>query len=467
MTNFLDFVDTIAASPSVRLNLADGDTWNVGRDGTDFPPPPLKRVIASTLMQDGATIPASAFDLRRITLDLFVDGATADDTATALQTLHRELNRPTNLLRWWEGTTHPVFFQTKRASASAVTVRPGPPDGRKKRVTVELLAEPFALGLREDPVILQTVDTNPANANGCFLDVTTVKGDVETPAFIRWPSASIADDLETLFATRRRGTPSAAPFLFQAEAMTQGTNTTTQVNDANFSGSGNNHSLCTFTTATMQTRLSTLDLGTASVDLRGRYRVFLRYRKNTSSDGVNLQLRWGDADGWLVIDNPVFAAPNTTSITTADLGEIQIPVGFDPVYDPTGTELVVSDSFSLALRAERTSGAGTANFDFFELVPADDRLAIVHWNDDTSSPTDHWMLDARDNSASARNSSGQIISAGAPSITGGLPMLTPNQSNRIYMIRSMRATDSWLLTTVANVSVSYWPRYLSVRPAST
>jgi hypothetical protein len=465
--NFLDFVDTIAATPTVRLNLADGTTWRVGRDGTAFPPPPLKRVIASTLLQDGATIPASAFDLRRITLDLFVDGTTADATATALQTLHRELNRPTNLLRWWEGTTHPVFFQTKRASASAVDVRPGSNDGRKKRITVELLAEPFALGLREDPVILQTVDTNPSNANGCFLDVTGVKGDVETPSYIRWPSDAIADDRELLVAIRRRGNPAAVPFHVRAEAMTQGTDTTTMANDANFSGTGNNYSRTTFATATMQTRLRLTDLGTPSVDLRGRYRVFLRYRKNTSGDAINLQLRWGDLQGWTTINNDVYATPNSGSITTADLGHIQIPVGMDPVYDPAGTELVVSDSISVALHAERTSGAGTIDFDFLLLVPADDRFGIVHWNDDQSSPTDHWMLDARDNSAHARDSSGQIIGAGAAAIAGGLPMLTPNQTNRIYMVRSVRPLDIWALTTVPNVSVSYWPRYLSVRPAST
>lgn len=457
------FVDSIAAAPSLRLDL-DADPWTTKRD-TDFGFPQLRRAGASTLLTDGEHISASAYGNRILSLRLQVDTASVDDTATEVQKLVRELNRPANLLRTQLGSA-PVFFRTFRSSPDRWLIHT---DGSFLNIDAEVIAEPFALGLREDPVVLATVDTNPANANGCFLDVTGVKGDVEAPAIIRWPSSAIVDDRETVFATRRRGAPSGAPFLLQAEAMTQGTNTTTQVNDVNFSGGGNNYSRCTFTTATMQTRLSILDLGTPSVDLRGRYRVLLRYRKNTSTDGINLQLRWGDADGWAPIDNDVYATPNITTITTAHLGEISIPVGQDPVVDPaTGVEMVVSDSFSLALRAERTSGAGTIDFDFLLLVPADDRFGIVHWNDDSTSPTDHWILATVNGSSSAhaRDSSDQIISAGAP-ILPSLPMLSPNQTNRIYMLRSTRPADAWNLTTIPNVSISYQPRYLSVRPAAT
>jgi hypothetical protein len=469
MTTSLKFVDSIAASPATRLDLADVTTWRVVRDGTSFPPPPLRRVVAQTLLRDGAIIPSSAYDLRDITLDLTVDAVTADATATALQSLYRELDRPGgNLLRWQHETTHPVFFRTFRASAAAVDVRPGGSDGRKKRVLVDLLAEPFALGLREDPVSLVTVSTNPAaGSNGCFVDVTGVKGDVEAPAFIRWPDSAItAAGQQSVFAVRRRGTPSAAPFLFQAEAATQGTDTTTQVNDANFSGSGNNYSRTTFaTTTTMVARLTVTDLGTASVDLRGRYRVFLRYRKNTTSDGINLELRWGDTSGFVTITNDAFVTPNTTNITTADLGEVTIPAGGDPVTDPSGTELSVSDSYRFRLMAERTSGSGSIDFDFLLFVPADDRLAIVQWP--SSALADRWLLDARDNSVHARDSSDRVVSAWMPAVAGGLSMLTPNQTNRIYMLQRVEPTVAWALTTVTNVSVSYWPRYLSVRPAST
>ncbi len=468
VTCSLDFVASIAASPTVRLNLSDGPQWIINRDETDFSPPPLRRAIAQTLLTDGGVIPSSAYDFRRISLALFLHTDNPDTTATAVQALHRELDRPGgNILRWHEHTTHPVFFRTFRASASAV--RWLGRDGKHKRIAVDLLAEPFAYGLVETPVSGVTVSTDPAAvSNPCFVDVTGVKGDVEAPAIIRWPSAAIGNfGQETLFAVRRRGTPSSAPFLFQAEAMTQGTDTTTQINDANFSGAGNNYSRCTFSTATMQTRLSTLDLGTASVDLRGRYRVFLRYRKNTSDDGINLKLTWGDADSWVIVSNDTYATFNTTQITTADLGEINVPFGQDPVTGSDGVELVTSDSFALRVRAERISGSGTIDFDFLLFVPSDDRLGIVKWADEQSSPTDHWILDAASNSAHARNAAGQVISAGAPALSGGLSMLSPGQTNRIYMLRRVDASGSYTLTTVTPVSISYLPRYLSVRPAST
>jgi hypothetical protein len=468
MTCSLDFVDSIASSPTVRLALADGATWILNRQETDFSPPPLREAVAQTLMADGGVVSASAYSFRTIRLGLYLGTATADATATALQALYRELDRPGNILRWWEHTTHPIFFRTYRASASSVR-RLGAADGRRKKIEVELRAEYAGYGLLETPVSGVTVNTDPANGtNGCFVDVTGVKGDVESPAIIRWPSAAIADDRTVVFAVRRRGTPSAAPFLFQAEALTQGTDTSTQANDANFSGSGNNYSRCTFGTATMQNRLVLTDVGTASVDLRGTYRVYLRYRKNTSSDGINLQLRWGDVDGWVNIDNDAYATVNNTTITTADLGLVSIPVGDDPATDTDGTELVVSDSWRMVLRAERTSGSGTIDFDFLMLVPADDRLGLVQWNDDSSSPSDHWILRAEDWKASARDASSQVISAAPPAArAGGLPFLTPNQTNRIVMLRSVRAGDTWTLTTVSPVSVSYYPRYLTVRPAST
>jgi hypothetical protein len=468
MASVVQFVDSIASSPTVRLdlnNLTGSNALAVDVAGMDLSPPPMRRAFTSTMLMDGDRITAAAFENRVVKFTVrLIRAASVDAAATVVQNLGRELNRPTNILKvHLDGATAPVFFRTFRAPDYTLSML------RllfieNTAAALELVAEPFALGLREDPVSLVTVDTNPAaGSNGCFVDVTGVKGDVEAPAFIRWPDAATANDRETVFAVRRRGTPSATPFLFQAEALTQGTDTTTQVNDANFSGAGNNYSRCTFATATMQGRLSTADLGTASVDLRGRYRVLLRYRKNTSGDGINLMLRWGDV-GFTTVDNAIFATPNTTSTCMADLGDISVPLGLDPVFDPSGTELAVADAFQLLLMAERTSGSGTIDFDFLLLVPADDRLAVLKWQ---AGGADRWLLDARDDSAHGRSSSDQVASAGGPSIAGELPMLTPNQTNRIYMLREVAPGLSSTLTTVTNVSVSYWPRYLSVRPAST
>jgi hypothetical protein len=458
MTCSLDFVDSIAEEPTIRLSLADGATWILNRQETDFSPPPLREAVAQTLLADGGVVSASAYSFRTIRLGLYLGTATADATATALQALYRELDRPGNILRWWEHTTHPVFFRTYRASASSVR-RLGSADGRRKKIEVELRAEPFAYGLLETPVSAVTVSTDPAaGSNGCFVDVTGVKGDVESPALISFPGSAVGIGVQTLTAVRRRGTPANLPFFLQAEAMTQGTNTTVQANDANFSGSGSNYSRCTFTTASDQVRLSTTTLGTSGVDLRGRYRVFLRYRKNTSSDGVNIRLLWGDSLS--MVENDSYATPSSTSFRAADLGEISLPFGFDPIYAADGTELSVSNAVNIEVRAARTSGSGTVDFDVLVFVPADDRLAITEW----ANALETHVLDARDTSVHVRDSSGRVVSSAAPTIPGGYPLLSPGQTNRIFLLQNIVV---WALTTMSSVSVSYMPRYLTVRPAST
>jgi hypothetical protein len=97
-------------------------------------------------------------------------------------------------------------------------------------------------------------------------------------------------------------------------------------------------------------------------------------------------------------------------------------------------------------------------------VPADDRFALTEWR--TTAGTTR-VLDAGDTSARAIDGSGNIVGAAAPYISGGYPLLSPNQTNRLYLIRNVDDGSVWSLTTVSPVSVSYHPRYLTVRPAST
>ena len=134
--------------------------------------------------------------------------------------------------------------------------------------------------------------------------------------------------------------------------MTQGTNTTTQANDANFLRRGQQLVPLHLHHRHHATRLSLIDVGTESVDLRGRYRVFLRYRKTTSTDDINIQLVWGDISG-LPVRSPTTRSPCRTPPASAwpTWGRFSIPGGDDPVYGPDGVEMSVSDAFV-------TGGAG-------------------------------------------------------------------------------------------------------------
>ena len=138
----LQFVDQISASPSVRLNL-NSAPWKM-RVGTEFGMPELRRAAVTTLLVDGDRYPAAAYGNRMLRLVLRVDTTSDDLDAAQLQRLYRELDRPTNFLLYRPGTSQPVFFRTFRCGPDSVIWDPF-----TKEATVQVPAEPFALGLRE------------------------------------------------------------------------------------------------------------------------------------------------------------------------------------------------------------------------------------------------------------------------------------------------------------------------------
>jgi hypothetical protein len=457
----LQFVDSIASSPTVRLDLNDDTLWGFDYDGSDFSPPSIRRAYADTLLVDGARIPAAAYDNRRLQLRLDLKTSTVDAAATQIQKLGRELDRAANILTWKPGTSEPVFFRTFRSPINRITEVPGP--GTYKTFDVSVEAEPFALGLRESVGTLAT-STNPAAAGGCFMDVTGVKGDVETPLILRRSTTNRGD--QSLFAVRRRSTPSATPFLAQAESLTQGTNTTTQSNSATFSGSGNNYSRCTFGTASWATRLSANPYpASASVDARGTYRVFARLRKNGTSGTVQVRFIYGGA-ATMVTGEAVTVTWTTPAML--DLGLVAIPIGSDPVHDGYSAVELSARGIFMGLDAQRTSGTDTLDVDYFLFVPADDRLAIVNWSDDAGA-ADALYLDAtHDMSYGVVLATGIVVSMTPGWHVGALPMISPAVTNRIFHINEVApatAEPSW--PTTISFDAWYFPRYLYVRPAST
>ncbi|MCX4468716.1 hypothetical protein OOK41_00020 [Micromonospora sp. NBC_01655] len=124
--------------------------------------------MSQTLLTDGATVTAAVYDNRTLRLRLELIVSSADTAASRLQALSRELDRPTNVLRWQPGTTAPVFFRTLRSPINRITEVAG--STMLRLVDVDILAEPFAYGLRETlaPV---TVPNNPASPGGCYLDI--------------------------------------------------------------------------------------------------------------------------------------------------------------------------------------------------------------------------------------------------------------------------------------------------------
>lgn len=457
------FVDSVSATPTIRLDLHDRVTWTTTVDSTSFPPPQLRRVLSETMISDGARIPASAYSNRVLTLSLALTASTGDAQATQLQKLAIELDRPNNVLMWQpDQLSLPIFFRTFRSDITNVIEH----ISNYRGAEVQILAEPFGYGPKVTlaPV---TVNNNPVSSNGLFWDVSSVMGDVETPAVLSMPADQVYDATQriSLFATRRRGTPSGMPLVVQAEACTQGTNTTTQANDATMSGAGNNFSRSTFGTATNVIRLTT-PTPTSSTDLRGVYRCWMRYRKSVSGDTIAVQIKWANGT---IVNDPV-TLPAGTIIRYADLGLVQFPAGPDPVYDGySNTQQSVAGTYT-ELWASRI-GSGNLDVDYLMFVPADDDTCYVQWSS-VNNAAHSAVLDGVSEMAYLLDGSGFVYSLTPSQIVGGgFPTLAPGSTitNRIVFIRDVGTTATAVdaITGSTPVTLSYHPRYLYIRPATT
>lgn len=468
----LAFVDGISATPTLRLNINDGTVWRTLADGTSFDPPPLNRAIANTLLADGGTVTAAAYDNRTLTLALYVNSSLGfDAAATQLQALARELDRPMNFLRYRAGTTAPVFFRTFRSSLANVNW-----DGVGRRFTVQLLAEPFAYGIKET-LSAATPGNNPASTMS--FDVTGVKGDMAAPLNLTVTASGViaTGRRKSAIAVRRRGTPSAAPFALQTEAMSMSiADTTVQANNASFSGAGSNFVRTTFaTSAAMASRVQTGPFpASASVDARGTYRVYVRVRQNTAADVIAMRLTWGgDATSNAVVNPtvtlPADTGPSAPTFKYVDLGVVQIPHGYDVAEDLAGVA-ASARGINLFVQAQRVSGAGTLDLDVLLFVPADDRLLLATWPE-TAGPTD-FVVDSDRGGIYARGASAETYSTQPVEIEGGFPLVSPGATNRVYFIRDVGLTTSATgagdnLTGTTSITGTYYPRYQHVRPPTS
>ena len=472
----LAFVDSISATPTYRLNLHDtvGQIQTLA-DGTEFGMPDLDRAVASTMLTDGAVVPSSAYGNRMITLHLSFPEADLDAAASRLQAVARELDRPTNILRYRAGTSAPVFFRTFRSSIAATDWDPV-----VRRATVSIMAEPFALGLRED-LPAATVNNDPAaGSNGLFADFTGIKGDVETPAYVKFSglNSGSAVTADIILGTRRHGTPSSMPFFFQAESFTTNVDTSVPGTDALMSGAANNYLRTTFATDTSLTiRMTYLSNFPAAsgTDFRGTFRLYAILR---GSGTTTYQIKW-----WLAAASPSFPAVYSDVITFVnasnlrqliDLGQITFPVGSDPVTDGySGVEKTITGGL-LGIYASRPSGSGTLDWDYFVLVP------------DDAPRGDDWFYFSlynlgvdKDVIADGPRDMVYPQNVGATTMPmwyiipsqGRIPSLSPNVTNRWIVLRpDVAGTNSSIgdvKTRTTTITVSYWPRYVYVRPVSS
>lgn len=458
----LRFVDSISASPSVRLDLnaTSFATWTMAPD-TAFPPPPMKRSLTGTMLRDGEYMGASAYGNREIRLVLNLMPGSADTAATQLQLLHKELDRNANILEYRPGgATSSVFFRTYRSSPDSVQFDPN-----RKKIEISLLAEPFALGLRVD-VGTVTVNQDPAaGSNGCFYDVTSVKGDVETPLLLTYGALSNGGGgfgfPSTNVAVRTGG---VYPTLFrQAESLSLGTDTTSTA-DATMSG-GNRAtiSFATNNTLTVPRLSGTFPTGTvpAGSENRGFYRVFLRVRTVAAVQTFSASMDLGATS----VSFTASPSPSIVEVGTWSVLNAQPPaVGFE------SSALGVSFLPTMSLYFSRATASESLYVDWVMLIPADYRYGTFE-GVAANATGDLSVLDGPNDAfyatATVPFTTPRLAREFTPARTGGMPTVKPGD-NRVYILHTSKVgSGGILITDTLSVSAYYWPRYVHVRPATT
>lgn len=465
MGNTLQIVDSISSSPTVLVDLNNDSPFSAFL--IDAPPPPLRRSVSSSMLVDGDRISSSAYANRTINIGLDLIQTSQDNWATSWQALARQLDRETFWLKYQPtGATSPVFFRCYRAEVPAIDVIAGATAYARPNLSIP--ADPGARGLRVD-FGATTVNNDPAaGSNGLFVDVTSVKGDLATEALV-WTT----NVTNPMVVAAEPSPPSGGIYFAQAEAAgTLGTDTTLPGADALMSGAGSSYTRTTFATdATLVARATDIVVN-ANIPV-GDYRAWGRFRTSVGATPFQLQVGTAAPAG---SDYYYGDVVSTTAIgTTArmvDLGVVRMGAGTAVGKTLALDVATVLNTPVISVKAARTSGTGNLDIDYILLVPAD--YAYAELEIGAASGRSSFVVDGPNDqlfsltTTSPYTGSPKVSSPTPPPTTqpgfvGGLPLLYPNQTTRLYYLLKSTATKA----TTSSVSVSYWPQYLYVRPAST
>lgn len=468
MGDLIKFVDSLVASPTVRLDINEANGFNVKK--FTAPPPRLRRSMADNAMRDGFTVGTAVYGSRTLTLEMESIRTTQDAAAIDLQKLWRELDRPTNWLMYQpNGLTKPVFFRTFRSDTS--TLEDVIAQNAMRNFTIEILAEPFALGLKETLGPFTVNNDLAAGSNGCFFDISTVIGDVPAPAILWHDNTNqTTQDLINIL-------PTASPLTTWTQAEsgpTLGTDTTNPGGSADsaMSGAGTTNYVRTSFSTTLAMTARVL-WNVPAITPPGSYRVLgiVRVTNNTATRSVQL---WApNSSATLVAQSPVITLPTTGVFPSRRLVDFGLVTIGEASYSSVGysSSALTRSNYQLQFHAAST-GVQPLDWDSFLLVPAGDQATTAIVTYLSTATTNGLVLDGVAERATFQTivgdpttGSGTANFSLTPSMVGGFLPLTPNVTNRVTMVRSIGGTTD--KTHSCSVSVAYWPRYLTVRPVSS
>jgi hypothetical protein len=126
------------------------------------------------------------------------------------------------------------------------------------------------------------------------------------------------------------------------------------------------------------------------------------------------------------------------------------------------------------VKAERVSGAGSLQWDYLLLLPADETTAILSASSENSV---EFVIDGVRDRVSMLNNGGALftdplaVQTNVPKLVGRFPSLIPGRTNRVFVVTQSPGTngqqpqiekgDSEALT------LHYWPCYVYCRPSAS
>lgn len=454
------FVDQPVSSPTTILDMNDGATWRIKSPGPQIPTPTRDQTFSKNSMGDGGTLSSEAYENRVLTFTVILLGASASARISQLDALKAQLSKPANLVMYNPpGWGFPVFFRTVGTGDYQVDNRGGA--GAEWFVTCSIDAEPYAIGVRRDLSQVTVTNDPAAGTNKTLWDVTGIVGDSPTPAFMR--ISNLGAGGTAVIAQRTVNNPTALTLFQQSESATLSSDTTTWSNAAMSGGAG---TATSFTSTSMATRLTyTLPTSTSPEALRGRYRVFLRVHTGGTTSTYAIRYAQNPGAGQDIVYGPQVSYQASTVWQLLDLGVIDFPALQAPQSIGYSNLVPALSQASIAVQAARTnSGLDNLDTDFLYLMPADERLCSVSQTASTGyvvldGPNDmtYGMATGSSPFSGTLASRGVDNAGGLVSRYGGLPMLVPGVTNRMYMLVNNNS-----ITSTQTVDVSYWPRWREV-----
>lgn len=341
---------------------------------------------------------------------------------------------------------------------------------------VTLPAEPFAYGQRITLSTISVVNNPVTGTNKAFYQLPTIQGDAPTALQVKvLPTANwIGSDYRMLLATAALapGTTYSAPVVWEANALTSGTDTGTTTSNAAYFGAG--YKSCSF--ATVGTAAVRLSGAVPVTPLPGRYSAYLRMgRSDTNSTfrvrlGQNFgltQVQYGD-----YVDFNRTTSPAAGFMSYVPLGDFTWPLGADLRADVGGVSTP-----GISLEMSRLSGSGAAQVNGIVLIPVELAgsfearqmfASFAGFGLDTGR-SGTWDGDTK--TFRAYELTGNLFSQGiTPGTAGEFPSVVPGAVNVLHILKQTDPSSVFFtgsdnsdqITATSDVTLSYQPKWLFI-----